>query len=213
MRRVMCCVLPEAKKMSHAMFLLVSLPVYNAPDALWKTLRVGPRTWDLVLSAKQWKMSLQPFHNHSHSYWRHAFFFFCTHTVHMLLLHSGTLTVWISSSVLVLIMDVAVMEAIFSIFPQITESSRIEKKTSEDSRQESLKVNITSSLNPFQRKWDFPYFSMLCLDPSHWRGNHGRLHFPCWLIYISQAGKEKLKRTTFKKADYLIITSVTMSTF
>lgn len=78
---VVCC---------HAIFLLVTLPMNNAPEALWKSLCVHPRTSDLLLSAKLWKMSLQLFfssHNHGHIYWRHAFL---THTMLMLLLHSGT---------------------------------------------------------------------------------------------------------------------------
>lgn len=47
------------------------------------------------------------------------------HTV--LLLHFGTLTAWIPSSVLVFIIDVAVMVAVSSIFSQITESRLTEK--------------------------------------------------------------------------------------
>lgn len=48
------------------MFLLVSLPMYNVSVALWKPLCVSPRTSDLLLRAEKWKISLQPFHNHSH---------------------------------------------------------------------------------------------------------------------------------------------------
>lgn len=103
------------------MFLLVSLPTYNAPDALWKTLCVGPRTSDLLLSAK--RVENEPFTITAALLKTR----FLMHTMHMLLLLSGTLTVWISLSVLVLIINEAVMEAIFSIFPQITESSLIEK--------------------------------------------------------------------------------------
>lgn len=164
------------------MFLPVSLPVYNAPDALWKTLWVGPRTSDLLLSAKQWKISLQPCSQSQPHNGRHAFFF-DAHRAHVAaaLWHFDRVNLidcpWFDY-------ECGGNGSYFLISSQITESSLIGKHQ-KAKRQESLKVNITSSLNPFQRNWDFPYFPVFC----HWRGNRGRLQFSCWCI--SHAGKEK----------------------
>lgn len=69
------------------LFLLVSLPMHNAPAALWKALCVSPRILCWVPSAKLWKMSL-----------RHLFTItatllktrFLMPTAHMLFLHSAS---------------------------------------------------------------------------------------------------------------------------
>lgn len=209
MRRGYVLCVGWSKIKSHAMFLLVSLPVYNAPDALWKTLCVVPRTSDLLLSAKQRKNEPAALFTITATLLKTRFL---THTMHMLLLHSGTLTAWISLGVLVLIINVAVMEAVFSIFPQITESSLIGKQQ----KAKDKKVNITSSLNPFQRKWDFPYFSMFFLDPSSGEETMADFSFPGDLYTFPKLGEKNWwEWTSFKKAsaDYLIITSVPMSTF
>lgn len=139
------------------MFLLVSLPMCNAAVALWKTLCVSARTSDLLLSAKQWKISPQPFSQSQPRYAAHS-----SHAV-AVLWHFDRVN--LIECPIVLIINAAVMEAIFSIFPQITESSPIEKHQTAK-RGESLKVNITSSWSPFQREWDFPYLSVFSPDPS-----------------------------------------------
>lgn len=219
-----------SKRKSHACCVCVvclclsACPRYTATDVLWKALCVGPRTSHLLSSAKQWK-------------WAHSSFFtitaallpsrFLTHAMHTLL-HSATfffvcfLTAWISLSVPALILKCG---GNGSYFLHLSADNWIkwDRKTSGGDRQQSLKVNITSPLNPFWRKWDFPYSSMFCLDPSTGEETISISVFlvtyiqpppstptPSWERETDGSGRV-LKRKG--SAEYPLITCLPMSTF
>ncbi len=184
MSGIMCCLLAEARKRVTLCFCLSACPRTmpqmhcERPCVLVQGLQI--LCW--VLKSGKWACSLFTI---TAQLLRARFF---TLTTHMLLLHFGTFTVNL--------VDCPSFDykcgGNGSCFLNLSTDNWIEpdRKTPEGKRQESLKVNITSSLKPFQRKWDFPYFSMFCLDPTTGEETMADFSFPVDLYTLPKLGKK-----------------------